>query len=502
MSDDSPRQGRSWWTDPQSLRALQSRLVVLALITTSVLLALAGLSIPGGASDSGNAANPSGASIDRVGGQVGDAAARPAFDGALLPSEVGDPVVRRQALVEQLRARASAVLARNAGAYLASVDPDNPRARQAAAQTQSRLAALPFAAYDYSITDVTSDLGGTDVDPSARAYAQVDLTYQLTAFDPLPARVSLTIEFVHRDDGWKIVTESSRGLGRAPWQAGDLQVIRGAHSLVIGVGGSSRDAARSKLVAYSRTADRAVTAVSRVWGTGWNQRVVLVIPSTTSTLASLLGRTTDSLDKIAAITTDETGSQDRPTPGQNGSTQNGSTQNGSTQNGSTQGAERVWVNAALMSTLSPQGRAIVLRHEILHVASDAPAVAATPLWLEEGLAELVGYAGSGVRLPVALQELIVDAKAGQYPRKLARSDDFGPTSAGLAQAYEESHLAMVLIASKIGTQGLVRLYRDVAAGDPRTPDDNFAQALSDATGWDDAGLLGAMRDQLRAFANS
>ena len=486
MSDDSPRQGRSWWTDPQSWRAFQGRLVVLALITTSVLLALAGLSISGGADDSDNSANPSGAPTDRVGGQIGDGAARPAFDSALLPSEVGDPVVRRQALAEQLRARAAAVLARNATAYLASVDPDTYRARAAAATTQSRLAALPIALYAYSITDVTFDLSGTDTDPSARAHAQVDLRYKLTDFDPLPARVRLTIEFVHRDDGWKIVTESSRGPGRTPWQEGDLQVVAGAHSLVIGVGGSNKASSRSKLVGYSRAADRAVTAVSKVWGTGWNQRVVLVIPSTTPDMASLLGRTSDSLGKIAAITTDETGSQDRPTRGPQ----------------VTQGAERVWVNAALMSTLSPEGRAIVLRHEILHVASDAPAVSATPLWLEEGLAELVGYTDSGVRLPVALQELVADAQAGKFPRALVRSDDFGPTSAGLAQAYEESHLASVLITSKIGTQGLVRLYREVASGDPRTPDDNFAQALSAATGWEPSDLLGAMRDQLRAFANS
>lgn len=484
---DPPRKGQSWWTDPASLRALQHRLIALAVVTTSVLFALAGLSMPGSSSNPNDGSDRTQIGGDRVGGQVGDAAARPAFGQALLPSDVSDPVVRKQALLEQLRSRSSAVVTRNAAGYLATVDPNDETAKVNAAKAQSRLATLSFSHYDYSIDSVTSNVDGTDADPSARAVAHVQLAYQFERFDPHPAGVELDVSFVHRDAGWRIVNETPRGPGQLPWESGELTVVRGMRSLVIGVAAAGSSSDRSKLEDYSRIADRAVAAVSSVWGNDWNREVVLVVPTSTWTMSRLLGRSSDSLSKIAAITTDETSSDQRGALGD------------ATPN---QGAERIWINATLMSTLSPVGRAIVLRHEILHVASDAPAVSATPLWLEEGMAEVVGYSASGVRIPVALQELITDAKAGKIPRRLARPVDFGPTSTGLAQAYEESHLACLLIASKIGTRGLVKLYRDVAAGDPRTPDENFDQSLESATGWTRVAFMTALRDQIRTLAKS
>ena len=487
MTEDSSRRSRPWWSDPESLRALQIRLVVLALVTTTVLLAVAGLSLPSAGPETAGPVSSATEPTDDAAGQVGDAVAKPAFGAALLPTEVSDPVVRRQALLEQLRARTSAVLTRNAAAYLATVDPADRSALVAARQTQERLARLPLDSFDYTIEEVAANDVGSDTDPSPRAQVQVDLRYTLKDFDPLPAHTGLVVEFVHQDIGWKITGEAARGPSLAVWQLGDLQVVRGVRSLVIGVAPTNGDADRARVADYARIADRAVTAVSNIWGSDWNRRVVLVVPSSTAAMARLLGRATDSLDKIAAITTDETSSQDRPTFGSSAARQ---------------GAERVWVNAALMSTLNSKGRAIVLRHEIAHVASDAPAVTATPLWLEEGLAEVIGYSGSGVPFSVAVQELVADARAGRIPRGLTRSTDFGSGSAGLAQAYEASHVACAVIASRIGVPGLVRLYRQVAAGDPRDPDGNFEEALSAGTGWDRDGFMNAVRDQIRALAQN
>ena len=64
--------------------------------------------------------------------------------------------------------------------------------------------------------------------------------------------------------------------------------------------------------------------------------------------------------------------------------------------------EGIWpqVGARLegITDASQLARAIVLRHEITHVALGAPATTRTPTWLEEGLAEYLGYRGSGVPL--------------------------------------------------------------------------------------------------------
>ena len=101
------------------------------------------------------------------------------------------------------------------------------------------------------------------------------------------------------------------------------------------------------------------------------------------------------------------------------------------------GADRVWVNTPVMATLSSLGREIVLRHEILHVATGAAATAATPLWLEEGLAEFVGYRGSGVPLRTA------DRRRAAGRARRARARPRCPTRASspdraLAEAYESA----------------------------------------------------------------
>jgi hypothetical protein len=132
-----------------------------------------------------------------------------------------------------------------------------------------------------------------------------------------------------------------------------------------------------------------------------------------------------------------------------------------------------------MASLSDLGREIVLRHEISHVAVGAAATGRTPLWLEEGFAEYVGYRGSGVSLSSATRTVLAAQRAGTAPRRLPVAADF--TGPSIAVAYESAHLACSWVVQRAGEDGLVRLYRLTAAGRGE-PEDNADAALREVVG--------------------
>ena len=97
----------------------------------------------------------------------------------------------------------------------------------------------------------------------------------------------------------------------------------------------------------------------------------------------------------------------------------------------------------------------MLRHEVTHVATAAPATATTPTWLEEGLAEYLGYRGSGVPLHVATRDVT------RVPRRFPADGAF--VGAGATEAYELAHLGCVAMVEGVGVRGLLQVYRRTAA---------------------------------------
>jgi hypothetical protein len=202
---------------------------------------------------------------------------------------------------------------------------------------------------------------------------------------------------------------------------------------------------------------------------------VLVVPRTTAMMAKGLSRSSDSLERIAAVTTAEDGDGGQDV----------------------RGADRVWTNTPVMAGLGALGREIVLRHEVLHVAAGAASTAATPLWLEEGLAEYVGYRGSGVALRTATADALRAVREGRTPARLPTASAFsGPR---LAEAYESAHVACDLVADEVGVAGLVRLYRETAQG-PGGADENLAAAVRSVLGSGVEAFEARWRARLRALA--
>ena len=390
--------------------------------------------------------------------------------GAAAAAPASDP---RWAVGALLAERGRAVVVRDRTAWIGTAVPGSPAA---AAQRWARLAAVRFTRWDYDVLEVTPALAAAA--PGAdRGYAvRARLATRLAGADTASAVTDVALDVVERDGAWTVLAERPAGQRRAPWDVGEVAVVEGRRTLVVGVG----RVGRSELQDVADLADEAVAGVREVWGPGWDDgagtRAVVVVPATTADLGALLGRDVDRLDQIAAVATVEGA-------------------------GTGTGAARVWVHRSVMASLTPLGRLIVMRHELLHVATGAAATSATPLWLEEGLAEYVGYRGSGVPVRVVAGDVLPALASGRL-RALPGDEDFDAASRSLASAYERAWLVCRYVASRWGEQALLAWYRAVAAGDPGEGQANVEAALASALGTDRAAWMRGLRAYLERTAAS
>ncbi|MFF1547619.1 hypothetical protein [Streptomyces sp. NPDC058291] len=338
---------------------------------------------------------------------------RPAADGA------------RADVQRVLDRRAAAVLDHDARAYAAT----------GSAAGFAALRSVPLAAWSYRVTALRR---GGDA-----ATADAELSYRVEGYDRAPVVVPRTVRLA-RDEGgrWSVTSEKpAKDAGQQLWDQGTVNVVRGAHSLVLGVGQSG-----DRLRSFAELADDAVPAVSAAWGTDWAGHVVVLVPKSLAGMAGLLGSPASAYRGIAAVTTGETGGRAKAP------------------------ADRVIVNPDAYGMLGRVGRQVVLTHETTHVATRAHTGAATPLWLSEGYADWVGYRGTGRTPAEVAPELQHSVMTGSVPAALPVDGAFGFSGdAGrLAEAYEGGWLACRMIAARWGEVKLDAFYRAVGEHEGRS----------------------------------
>ncbi|MFI2199560.1 hypothetical protein ACH47Z_02000 [Streptomyces sp. NPDC020192] len=327
----------------------------------------------------------------------------------------------------------------------------------------TRLRALPLASWAYRVTAVRHTATG--------ASADAELSYRVAGYDTAPVDARRTLTLGRTADGQWYVTadQPAQQAGQQLWDQGSVTAVQGAHSLVLGTGRTA-----AELRAYAGLADRAVPAVSRVWGMDWSRRVVVLVPRSLDGMAGLLGSPPADYRGIAAVTTGEVGGAGRAP------------------------ADRVVVNPEAYAVLGGLGKQVVLTHETTHVATRAHTTAATPLWLSEGYADWIGYLGTGRTPTEAAPELTRAVRDGRTPAALPTDKDFGFTSdpTKLAQAYESGWLACRMIAARWGTARLDAFYR--AVGDRRQRAGAVEAALKTVLGTTPE----AFTEQWRAYVRS
>jgi hypothetical protein len=345
-------------------------------------------------------------------------------------------------------------------------------------QQFANLVTLPLRTWTYRIESRTDDHAAETA--AGRRYAataivvRLALRYAFRGVDVIPTTHDLWWTFIRRDG--RVVIAGDDDLGdvggvswRGPWDFGPLDVVRGAHGIV--VGHLADDIA---LHAIAGLVDSAVPAVSAVWGSGWARDVAVIVPGSKHEFDVDTGQSASVTSDVAAVVVAD-GRDAR--------------------SGHVFG-QRLVVNPAEFARLSALGRRITIRHEITHIASADASGSATPRWLVEGLAEYVGNLGSGQPVPVAASELRAQVRRGVLPTALPGDAAFD-TGGSSASAYEQAWLACRLIATRAGARGLVRFYRSVG-GSPSVPGTAVAAALRSVLHETTTAFTGQWRAYLEA----
>ncbi|MFE5796221.1 hypothetical protein ACFQ8C_27080 [Streptomyces sp. NPDC056503] len=348
-----------------------------------------------------------------------------ALVGCSTAARPADPALREvRALLDR---HAEALLDRDETAWLAAVAPSY---RSAARTEFRRLAAVPLADWSYRVT-------GVDRTGEGRLTARVERGHRVEGYDRGSLDSGRVVDLAERDGRWYVTGERpAEGAPVRLWEQGEVTAVRGARSLVLGVGQD-----RERLAEIARLADRAVPAVDAVWRPGWARRVLVLVPASLDDMGGLLAVDGSQYRGIAAVTTGETGRRaDAP-------------------------ADRVIVNPEAYGVLGDFGRELILTHETVHVATRAHTSPATPVWLSEGFADWAAYRGGGRTPAEAAPELRRAVRAGDVPAVLPEDADFGFEGDGdaLARAYESGWLACAMIADRWGEDRLTAFYREVGA---------------------------------------
>jgi hypothetical protein len=383
----------------------------------------------------------------------------PVLRGRAVSAVVDAPQGRVAAVRALLDARAGALRDRDRSAWLATVDPSNRSFVQRQAALFDALADTPIAGWSYQLDPTAGPPARLRLDRRRGRHwwaPGVTVTYRIGGFDRVPTVEPQRLTFVPRAGRWLLAADddfapagldSTRGI----WDGGRVSVVLGRRSIVLG-----HAASQPLMRVIAAGLDDAVPRVTAVWGHGWSQRVVALVPSSPAELARVVGGRGD-YSQIAAVATAELADSE---------------------SGYHPVGDRVVINPTTFGELGQLGRRVVLTHEVTHVATRAATGDAAPAWLVEGFADYIGYLGVPLPLRLTAAELQEDVRRGRAPTALPTDRDYDGGNPELAQVYEQGWLAVSLLAERHGRAGLLQLYRQAGqTGAPSSAVDDAMQRL-------------------------
>jgi hypothetical protein len=366
--------------------------------------------------------------------------------------------------------RATAVLRRDRDALAATVLPGATGLLTRQLAWLGDLAQVPLAGWAYRLVALDAYPLPPALGTGERRAAQVRLSYRLAGFDSQPVTADQYLTFERSGSHWYLGSDTDHPGGDTElWDLGPVTAVHGRSSLVLGLDPAAR------LRPFAALADRAVPAVSAVWGDDWGGRTVLLVPATTGQFGSLLGADPQDFAATAAVTSGEYGAAEALR------------------------TERITVNPPVWAELTALGRQVVTTHETTHVATRAITDTWTPRWLAEGAANWTGYLGTGLTPRQICPELQAAVAAGFRPAGLPADSAFDGTAPDLAQSYELAWFACRSMVLRHGPPALVAFYRAVAAaGGSGGQQAAVDQALRRTLGQDTAAFTAQWRADLLA----
>jgi hypothetical protein len=258
----------------------------------------------------------------------------------------------REAAVRQLLAqRASALLRRDEGAFLAVVDPAATELRERQQALFDALAEVPLKIWRYRLDARVERPADAVLD---RKYGRdrwwapdVALEHAIEGYDERATVAEHHLTFVKRDGRWLLGADDdfeAVGLAtpRALWDRGPVAAERVDDVLVLG-----RPSARRLLRNVAALTAAAVPRVDAVWGKDWRRGAVVVVPTSGAEMGELLAQRVTS----------------RRSPRSRRRARRGAATS------STRPATGSWSTRTPSPGSGQLGRRVVLTHELTHVAT-------------------------------------------------------------------------------------------------------------------------------------
>ncbi|MFC7620758.1 hypothetical protein [Microlunatus sp. GCM10028923] len=227
---------------------------------------------------------------------------------------------------------------------------------------------------------------------------------------------------------------------RPSWWSDTLRVVRQGHAAVVAADGADQALVSAWSDRADHAADRVTKALPASMRKGWTGAVVVELPADGAGYDRLLGGEPGSHSGYAAVAWAEGLADPR--------------------------RERIAVRIVVnpdRAALDPRALDLLLTHEVTHLARyDAGSRA--PLWLVEGFADQVAYAGSPELRAVAERSLRDTVRSAGVPDALPADDAF--RRGDLDRAYLLAWSACRLIAERYGEDALDRFVTAAGTGEP------------------------------------
>lgn len=353
-----------------------------------------------------------------------------------LPPDPRDEVPRL------LAKRAKAVLGGDRAGFLATVDKRRKRYYRSQATLFGRMRTVPFSTFSYRVTD-PRDYAGPTVD---RRYAdpvylpQVEARYRFRGQDASPVLTRYFYTFVLTRSGWRIANQGEdgpRGRGDVEiWDAGPVETLRSARTLIVHHPGHESLARRLLLVA-----DRAYGQVGAAWTGRWERKAVILVPRDQDEAERLVGA--HDLSQVAAVASSsvESGAAERVL------------------------GNRIVVNSTKVVRYDDLNLQILITHELTHVATRTLGDG-VPLLLVEGFADWAALEPVGFPFPDTRPALAKRVRTGRFDGALPSDREFRGRDASVA--YDEGSAFCLWVAETFGVRKLRALYREFAGSRPPT----------------------------------
>lgn len=324
------------------------------------------------------------------------------------------------------------------------------------------LAGVPFRTLRVRLSDTARPDVATVA--NGRFTTRAVIEYRLAVDDVLVGR---TARATFRLTPHGPVLVSVTGSGQDLWDHEPVDAARAGQVLVLGRRGDSR------LPGLASVVEQARSEVDDFWTAPWPRSVVAVLPSTPRLLDPLV-ETRHGSEQVAVTLW---------RPATNGT------------------VIRVLFNPDVYDEMPTVSREIVARHEITHVAQDALPRRDVPIWLVEGLAEYVGYRGTGYPDAWVAADLLDEVRVSGPPTSWPTDAEFalGGTDDSRAVAYQEGWTFCRMVADRYGEDRLVPFYATVARGSGSS-DERLDRAARRVLDTDVDTLLTQWQDWLRAAA--